>query len=482
MTGAYSYQIGGPPVPADVTNFVVNQVGENVIMQWDNLTDPGTTGFDLLYGPQGEDIGQATMLTEVTRATEITTAKVPPGSYTFWIRARDIADQPSETPTSYDFVVVNNNTVLSQTVFVPAYSDQGVLGGFGLYRHWTGALVPIGNFTSNHYSQLSPPDETLLQLDQVAGGTFDATTYYFQITFVTAGGETLPSIEVSINVDAGFLPTAFFAVTDFPSASIEGWNVYVSTSSGAETQQNTATLSVVPPPNPSNIVNPIDQIWQMPATGLIAGNALPTSNTTGWEVFDVFVPDPYGFPSLFVFSPDFGSDIDTGVQANKRVWYTVQLVPGPGQGDPESGSAILSQPINKMLETYASGSSTPPFNLNAYDNYFTIGVIEDRYLRAGFEFIPKKDHVFYISAAQITVDNQPATTALQNVAVSSAGTTINYADYGLAYHQVPAIQITPASSAATSGNAIPASTSAALTLYNGSTPITGVANIAITGV
>lgn len=485
MTEAYSYSVGGPPLPANVTNFIVNQVGSNVLMSWDNLDDPGTEGFDIYYGPQGFDITYATLITEVTRATEMTTAQVPPGVYTFWIQARDIAGQPSATPTSFNFTVVNYNTVLSQNIYVPCYYDNMLQGGFALIRHWTGPIVPMGNELSSNYSALSPPDQTLLELNYVSGGTFGDTTYYFQMTFVTASGETLPSTEISLFVPAGNLPTAYFPVDSFPSASIDGWNIYVSTTSTTETKQNTATLSVVPPPNPTNIVNPVDQIWQMPTSGLIAGAALPTINTTGWEVFNVFVPDPYGFPSFFIDpgATDPYDDIDTGVQGSKRVWITLQLVPGPGQGAPESGSIILSQPVNKMIETYASGSSSPPFNINAYTNYFTIGLISDRYLRPGFEFIPKAGNVFYISQYEVTVDNAPATSAINGVSISSAGTTINFSTYGLSYHEPPNVQVTPSSGTAIGGNAGPVTSSNALiNIYSSTGAVAGLANLAVTGV
>ena len=102
-------------------------------------------------------------------------------------------------------------------------------------------------------------------LSSVAAGTLAATTYYVKITYVNAAGETLPSAEASLAVAADYvLSVASPAATSGAS----GWNVFVSTTSGTETLQNSSPIA-------------IGTAWQEPTTGLISGSALPTTSTFG---------------------------------------------------------------------------------------------------------------------------------------------------------------------------------------------------------
>jgi len=102
-------------------------------------------------------------------------------------------------------------------------------------------------------------------LASAGGGTIAATTYYAKITYLNGAGETVGSGESSLAVAADNL-----LVVDSPLAYINatGWNVYVSTATGAETKQNTGAIA-------------IGTNWTEPAAGLISGAALPASNTTG---------------------------------------------------------------------------------------------------------------------------------------------------------------------------------------------------------
>ncbi len=100
-------------------------------------------------------------------------------------------------------------------------------------------------------------------LSQSVGGALGAATYYVVYTYVSATGETLPSPEASLAVSANNLLT----ITSPASATnATGWNAYVSTATGTETLQV------------SNVA--IGTNWTEPVTGLIAGNVVPTVNTT----------------------------------------------------------------------------------------------------------------------------------------------------------------------------------------------------------
>jgi hypothetical protein len=88
-------------------------------------------------------------------------------------------------------------------------------------------------------SALAPPPAP--DLSQTAGGASDAPQTFFVVTtYVTVEGETLPSPEASISVDAGALLTVGPPPTAVDSAlrPAIGWNVYVGLTQGAEARQN----------------------------------------------------------------------------------------------------------------------------------------------------------------------------------------------------------------------------------------------------
>lgn len=101
-------------------------------------------------------------------------------------------------------------------------------------------------------------------LSQVAGGSLAGTTYFVKITYVNPTGETTPSAESSFAVSVNNL-----LVVAAPPAlgTANGYNVYVSTTTGTETLQNTTPIA-------------LGTNWTLPTSGLVAGSALPGANTT----------------------------------------------------------------------------------------------------------------------------------------------------------------------------------------------------------
>ena len=105
------------------------------------------------------------------------------------------------------------------------------------------------------------PPAALPVLSKIAGGTLAATTYFVRISYLTASGETAASLEASLLVAAGNLLQVASPPVD-PQSLATGWNVYVGTAAGQETQQNTSPIA-------------IGSAWTEPASGLISGAALP---------------------------------------------------------------------------------------------------------------------------------------------------------------------------------------------------------------
>lgn len=113
---AYQTVLGSASAyPPDVTGFAAAQNGNTVLFQWDLLENASVNGFEIRFNSKGVlTWDDATPVTRVTRGTQITTVKVPPGDWTFLIAARDRSGQYSQNKASYDLEVSNSNQVVFQ--------------------------------------------------------------------------------------------------------------------------------------------------------------------------------------------------------------------------------------------------------------------------------------------------------------------------------------------------------------------------------
>jgi Putative phage tail protein len=122
---AIAYAIQGPPPPPDVSGFIAQQNGNVVVFAWDAITTTGPTikGYDIGYAPQGTAEWSAfRLLTEASAGTEMTNADVPRGSWTFGIRARDLAGQLSPDIATADLVVTSTQPVIYSGDEAPGWS------------------------------------------------------------------------------------------------------------------------------------------------------------------------------------------------------------------------------------------------------------------------------------------------------------------------------------------------------------------------
>lgn len=144
----YTHVITGPTEPDDVTNFAAKQNGNTVVFRWDPVNDFALEGYYIGYATLGEtNWNNFSLLTEAMKGTEMTNANVPPGDWTFGIRAKDIADQYSDNITTYDLLVENLNPTITEQEQAPDF--PGTCNGF--VRHWTGKIVPQDQFAASHY-------------------------------------------------------------------------------------------------------------------------------------------------------------------------------------------------------------------------------------------------------------------------------------------------------------------------------------------
>ncbi len=106
--------VGKSAAPSDVASLTVNQNGALVVFKWPGLTDADLAAYDLRFGPRGNSsFADGSPLDPATRTEQITTASVPPGDWTFYIKARDTSGNRSANAASADLVVANTFDVIA---------------------------------------------------------------------------------------------------------------------------------------------------------------------------------------------------------------------------------------------------------------------------------------------------------------------------------------------------------------------------------
>lgn len=131
--------IGKTAPPANVTGFTAGQNGNVVVLKWDQVADVDLAGYEIRYITQGlNNWDAAVALTKVTRGTQVTSAALPPGSWTLLIAARDTSGNYSVGKAAYNINVTNAFNIIYQLEQAPDWLGTKV----NFVEHWTGVLVP----------------------------------------------------------------------------------------------------------------------------------------------------------------------------------------------------------------------------------------------------------------------------------------------------------------------------------------------------
>jgi hypothetical protein len=140
--------IPAPPVPFNVNNFAAQQNGNVVVFTWTPVKDYALKGYDIGYAPQGEtNWNNFILLTETARGTEMTNAAVPPGTWVFGIRAKDVIGQLSAQISMFNLIVTNASQMVASV-----RQDPGWAGAIAsMVAHISGVLVPMGTKTCDLY-------------------------------------------------------------------------------------------------------------------------------------------------------------------------------------------------------------------------------------------------------------------------------------------------------------------------------------------
>jgi hypothetical protein len=434
--------IPAPPAPENVANFAAQQSGNVVVFTWAPVIDYALKGYDIGYAHQGEtNWNNFVLLTETARGTEMTNAAVPPGTWVFGIRAKDVIGQLSPQISTFNLIVTNSSPMVANVQQDPGWA--GALSN--LVYHVTGVLVPKGTKTCDQYAQLAAP-ASAPTLSTVAGGTLALRTYFVKASYKTATGETLASAEAIFSVAAGSL-----LVVASPAlvAGVTGWDCYVGTASNAETEQNVSQI-------------PIGTSWQEPSAGLIAGAALPVVNSTGWDVFNLFVPDPV--PTCSYTTPT----IDTGYNSTLRVYSTTVVALGYAQAG--AVSAALS------LDSWLTGGGDP----NVYTPW-TVGQVTLRYMNQRLTLSGiVAGAVPVISSFSAFADTTPVIENIASVTVAPGGSAVLFPQ---PYHTPPFVLPSAIGSTALVANASNiTATGCTLHIFNSSgTDVGGTATYTATG-
>ncbi|KKK65919.1 hypothetical protein LCGC14_2969300, partial [marine sediment metagenome] len=133
--------IGKSSPPSDVTNFISASNRGILTLIWTQVLDLDIAGYVIRFHKQGTpDWGNGDLLTDVARITRFTTDTIPPGDWTFLIRAIDTSGNLSTNTSSVNDTIIQNNVVVSEVEHSPIWA--GTLTNF--VRHVTGKLIPQG--------------------------------------------------------------------------------------------------------------------------------------------------------------------------------------------------------------------------------------------------------------------------------------------------------------------------------------------------
>jgi hypothetical protein len=161
MVTATAYTIQGSiSRPSPVTGFAASQNGNVVVFQWNASPDPigYIAGFEFRYAPPGSTAwASAIPITKVTKGTQITTAKVPPGSWTLMACEVDVSGNYSVTPATCNLNVVNANVLISSNNEAPAW--PGTLTD--MVQHWTGVIYPDSQTLASATGGTTPANDPL---------------------------------------------------------------------------------------------------------------------------------------------------------------------------------------------------------------------------------------------------------------------------------------------------------------------------------
>ena len=339
--------IGKTTPPPRVQDFVASPNGINVSFAWTESSVLDVRGYEIRFGPQGVQWKDATPLETEKQGNAITSSSVPPGTWSFLIKAIDAVGLYSNIASvSGPITVSNANSILSA---IDDGEFPGTLDNF--VKHYTNVLVPDDqNLASSYdfevFDQAVPTPEIIC-------------------TYTSPEIDLLSDQDVRIwgNIESSLLPGVTTGIAN-PKLQV-CYRSSTDSSSGSDVVTELVTST-------GTFTNCIQHY-----NGSIVPDSQSLANvTSSFEVFDNFVYDAYPSCSYEAPEQDFGAD------GNVNLTLAMGAALGPG----ETGSADASSLIDHKT---SSGS---------YDGFesYTTGTINARYYKAKVEW-DNTTSVSYIS-------------------------------------------------------------------------------------
>ncbi len=247
---------------------------------------------------------------------------------------------------------------VSGTISLPS-SGQGIANGTLTFSLTQSAVLagtatlatnPASCYTDASGNVVGVPNllVTPAPSQNLGSGTLAAGTYFYRVTYFNATGESAASPENSFTI--GGTGTLIIAAPPARSGAT-GYNVYISPAGGAETRQGSVT----------GFASNYSQ-----ASALVAGVALPASNTS---VCSVFFNDQLT-PSYTGYNVNLVNSAGAQVGGFPQKWYLSGGANGTvnvGQGTPlYSGIVVYPQAIVGTPIANAQQSINGPLTLNGF--------------------------------------------------------------------------------------------------------------------
>ncbi len=258
--------VGKTAEPANVTVFYAAQVDNAISFNWNQVDEADLAGYEIRYGERGAITWtDGKVITREKKGTHTVALNVPPGTWTFMIKAIDTSGNYSKRAAATNLIVANNNTIIE-------YQENELFQ--------TGTLL---NFVRHHTEVLYPQSQTLAS--DLGDELWNATvqnpyqTCKYTGTEVDLGQDY--TVRVWSDIDGGLFPAETSGVF---SPRFQLFHRVDGSDAGLFESETNNLLT------PSNLTLTNCIVHH---TGVLVPKSQSLASDLDWEVFDEFVPNPY---------------------------------------------------------------------------------------------------------------------------------------------------------------------------------------------
>lgn len=198
--------LGKTALPSDVTTFDVYQNGSALVMKWFPVSDVDLSGYEIRYiESDGSGLWiDGTVLTAVTKGTNVTTVDIPDGTWLMMIKAVDTTGNYSVNAKTRTVIFSSDFDIINTASFSPSFA--GTLTN--MVRHYTGKIVPKSQnlassdgFDTFDISVINPFTDCYYEVAEYDNGFDDESRISGIITSYLAPTETTGSASPTFEID-----------------------------------------------------------------------------------------------------------------------------------------------------------------------------------------------------------------------------------------------------------------------------------------